>query len=111
MHPAGLGCVSFQTLLSLVAVRKLFWCKQVTLFCVVNSQQKPALGGNSSTRERFGNVLEDRDRVGLQKPGFGLAIAIEELDSSGFFVVLQKTPRVSGKKSYLCPSPKSAVIH
>lgn len=111
-HPTDLGCVASQTHnLSLVAVRKLFWWKQVPLFCVVNSQQKPVLSGNSSVRQRVGNVLEDRDRVGLQKPAFGPAVAVEELYSLWFFVVLQKTPRVSGKKSYLCPSPKSAVIH
>lgn len=55
-------------------------------------------------------MLEDRDGVGLQKPGFGPAVAVEELYSSRFFVVLQKTPRVSGKKSYLCPCSKCAVI-
>lgn len=53
---------------------------------MVNSQQNPVLSHNTSTRQRGGNVLEDRDRVGLQKPGFGPAVA-----SSGFFVVLQKT--------------------
>lgn len=78
---------------------------------MVNSQQKPVLSCNGSMRQRGGNVLEDRDRVGLQKPGFGPAVAVEELHSSGFFVVLQKTLRVRGKKSYLCPSPKRAVTH
>ncbi|RMC08104.1 hypothetical protein DUI87_15135 [Hirundo rustica rustica] len=56
--------------------------------------QKPVLSSNSNMRQRVGNVLEDGDRVGLQKPGFGLAVAVEELYSSGFFVVLQKTPRL-----------------
>lgn len=89
--------------------------KQVTLFCVVNFQQDhllywvtAVLSCNSSTRQRGGNVLEDRDGVGLQKPGFGPAVAVQELHSSGFFVVLQRTPRVSGKKSYLCPCSKCA---
>lgn len=72
---------------------------------------KPVLSHNSSTRQRGGNVLDVRDRVGLQKPGFGPAVDAEEFCYSGFFVVLQKTPRVSGKKSYLCPSPKRAVSH
>lgn len=72
---------------------------------------KPVLSHNNSTRQRGGNVLEDRDGEGLQKPGFGPAVAVEEFCSSGFFVVLQKTPRASRKKSYLCPSPKRAVTH
>jgi len=40
--------------------------------------------------ERWECVAEDRDRVGLQRPGFGHAAAVGALCSSGFFIAPSK---------------------